>query len=58
MLHYQKINNDPESLGLIGTYKNYNAKYSERINFIKQQLATYKESWIQEKVKEYLDEFS
>ena len=43
ILHYQKINNDPKTLGLVGKLDKYESHRKERIDFIKEQLATYTE---------------
>lgn len=54
VLHYQKINNDPKALGLVGKLDKYESHRNERIDFIKEQLATYTEEWYVEKKNYYL----
>lgn len=55
ILHYQKIQNDAQKIGFIGTIKDYNLKRNDRIQFIKDVINEYSEPWYIEKRDKYLD---
>ena len=56
ILHYQKIQNSPQALGLTGKIDDYSLKHNARIEFIKNEIAKYTEKWYENKVKSYTEE--
>lgn len=56
ILHYQKIQNSPQALGLTGRIDDYISKHNARIEFIKNEIAKYTEKWYENKVKSYTEE--
>ena len=56
ILHYQKIQNSPQVLGLTGKIDDYSLKHNARIEFIKNEISTYTEEWYENKVKSYIEE--
>lgn len=49
ILHYQKIQNSRQELGLTGRIDDYNLKHDARIEFIKNEISTYTEEWYKNK---------
>ena len=58
ILHYQKIQNSPQVLGLTGKIDDYISKHNARIEFIKNEIAKYTEKWYENKVLAYKNELS
>ena len=45
ILHYQKITNDPKTLGLTGKIDDYESAYASRVKFILDEISSYTEEW-------------
>lgn len=53
ILHYQKITNDPKTLGLTGKLDDYESAYASRVKFVLDEISSYTEEWYQNKVNAY-----